>query len=459
MSKPCHVEDNPSLPEILIELYLSEEPDPTRLKGGVNSLRANQAGVYMRIEFDESYAQEYREYIRKPDQIRNVPIEYYKVTWRSFADENITSRTIPIKPSFIDSSRIHNSLGANRYIVDVMKNFLTPQERAQVALSYRALKDEFAKDQNIVKVNNNFAQTERGITDKTLSVALDTMSKSGWDSSVAPHLDEIPLPLAGRGEQNTMKIRLATVAAEDRSIFLLEEPENHLSFGNLNLLLSRMADKIRGKQLIVATHSSFVLNKLGIGNVLIFDGENTIRLTDFDKDTEEFFMKLPGHDTLRMILARRAIFVEGPSDELIVQKAYLMKYGKLPIENGIDVLSVKLTFKRFLAISAKLNIPTTVITDNDGNVDALRRKYEDYCSLENIDIFFDDDRHCTTLEPQLVKANDLDTLNKALDMDFVCESDLLRYMTGNKTKCALRLFATDIEFGIPEYIANAIAQE
>ena len=35
-----------------------------------------------------------------------------------------------------------------------------------------------------------------------------------------------------------------------------------------------------------------------------------------------YFKKLPGYDTLRLVLAKRVILVEGPSDELVVQRAY-----------------------------------------------------------------------------------------------------------------------------------------
>jgi len=45
-----------------------------------------------------------------------------------------------------------------------------------------------------------------------------------------------------------------------------------------------------------------------------------------------------------MILCRKAILVEGPSDELIVQKAYSKQKDRLPIEDEVDVISVGTSF-------------------------------------------------------------------------------------------------------------------
>ena len=93
--------------------------------------------------------------------------------------------------------------------------------------------------------------------------------------------------------------------------------------------------------------------------------------------------KLSGYDTLRLILADKAILVEGPSDELVVQKAYKQKHGKLPLENGVDVISVRgLSFKRFLEIGKLLELDIRVVTDNDGKLDALKEKYKDYLDEE-----------------------------------------------------------------------------
>src|ERR1019366_4357193 len=47
-------------------------------------------------------------------------------------------------------------------------------------------------------------------------------------------------------------------------------------------------------------------------------------------DTQEYFMRLPGHDTFRLILASRSILVEGPSDELILQAFFFKVQGRPP---------------------------------------------------------------------------------------------------------------------------------
>lgn len=116
-------------------------------------------------------------------------------------------------------------------------------------------------------------------------------------------------------------------------------------------------------------------------------------------------MKLPGHDTLRLILANRCILVEGPSDELVVQKAYHCKHDKMPLNDGIDVISVRsLAFKRFLEIAKPLSIKVTVVTDNDGKPERLTAKYVEYADDANIKICFSNDASLTTLEPHMLKA-------------------------------------------------------
>jgi len=174
-------------------------------------------------------------------------------------------------------------------------------------------------------------------------------------------------------------------------------------------------------------------------------------------DTAAYFKRLPGHDTLRLILARCTILVEGPSDELIVQKAFRQKYNVLPIEAGVEVISVySLAFKRFLEIAKPLNIDTRVVTDNDGRVEAVIEKYKDYVDDKNIRICFSKDNNLKTLEMHIVLLNDLNKLNRILCASFRTTDDLLEYMLGNKTEYALKIFESEETIAVPDCIEDAI---
>ena len=149
--------------------------------------------------------------------------------------------------------------------------------------------------------------------------------------------------------------------------------------------------------------------------------EKTIRLNDLSLETKLFFEKLSGYDTLRMILCKKAILVEGDSDELVVQRAFMdANNGLLPIENGIDVISVGTSFLRFLEVAEKLGKNVAVVTDNDGDVSALNKKYKNYLAAnkkQNIKIYFDSitdtgnlkignkEVNYSALEPKMLKEN------------------------------------------------------
>lgn len=444
-------------PAILIELYFANMPELAKCKGTNNSFKENVPGVKLIIEFNEDYNAEYASYVADPKRIRTVPIEYYSTRLRAFTDDDITPRAIPIKTSLIDASTIRNNAAASRYVVDIMKDSLSRKEQVDLALSYRLMRDLFLDDAKVAAINAELAKKKGSVSGKTLSVSLDTSSRTSWETGVMPQLDEIPMTLVGKGEQNSVKIKLALETSAESHLVLIEEAENHLSHSNLNALIEHISNNRGDRQLLITTHSSFVLNKLGIESVLLFGRSVNGTLKQLAEGTQDYFLKLPGHDTLRLILAKRTILVEGPSDELIVQAAFRKKHGKMPLESGVDVISVRaLAFKRFLEIAAMLDLETDVVTDNDGDIEALNKKYEGYLDKERIKIHYDDDLNCKTLEPQLLKANSRTRINSILKRDFQTDAELLDYMEANKTEAALRFFETDKPWNTPAYIEAAI---
>lgn len=440
-----------------IEVYLTNDPGLAEHKGTNNSRNENCPGVCLRIELDDKFSEEYQAYIADIDRIQTVPIEFFHVDWRNFADQPLTGRSTPIRPALIDPSSLTNAYAANRYVLELARDFLTRKQRVDLALSYRQLREVFQSDDSVSKINKALADKKGVVSNRELSVALDMTARSSWETSVTPHLDDLPLTLVGKGEQTSVKIKLALEASEACEVLLIEEPETHLSPGNLNRLLAHISGRVGDKQVILTTHSSFVLNKLGVDATIMFDRKTGVRLSDLPESTSRYFMKLPGHDTLRMVLAKRSILVEGPSDELIIQRAYHQIHGKMPLEDQAEVISVNsLAFRRFLDIAALLELDVTVVADNDGDPEKVREKYAEYRDRPNITICYSEAANLNTLEPHLVATNGREAINAILGTNHQDDRTLISYMQGDKTKAALLIFESPTDLNMPRYIVDAV---
>ena len=317
-----------------------------------------------------------------------------------------------------------------------------------------------------VKAINARIKTKSKVSDKDLHVSVDLSARNSWETTLMTYLDKIPFHQIGKGEQCVIKTNLALghKKSQEANLVLLEEPENHLSHANLNRLMHNILDGCDEKQVIIATHSSFVANKLGLEHLVFLNDQTSSRLSDLPPDTYEFFKKLPGYQTLRLLLCKKAVLVEGPSDELVFQRAYMdANNGKLPIHDGIDVISVGLTFDRFLHIAMQINQPVAVVTDNDGKYgDKITNKYKEYDNIDCISVFADPRETLETLEPQFVDANktNLNTLRKIIrlsDAKYDNVAEIVEYMINNKTAWALRVFEAEKALEYPQYILNAVA--
>ncbi len=197
-------------------------------------------------------------------------------------------------------------------------------------------------------------------------------------------------------------------------------------------------------------------NKLGLQNLLFINNGKVSYFKKVEEYTQNYFKKLAGYETLRVILSNKSILVEGPSDELIVQKAYqIANDNHLPIEDGIDVISVKgLQAKRFLELAKNLPIKIAVVTDNDGDyVNNITKKYENYIS-SNVQIFSNTDNAQNTLEPSFAACNDESNLKKFLH--YAGEKPISDYMQTCKSEWACKVFFENNQFKFPNYINECI---
>ena len=461
-----------ALPYVMIEIYFGGTENPI-MNGDANSDRDISAeGFCFRIAFNDKYSDEYETLIRKRD-VKSLPIEYYDITWTTFARDDITTRSIPWKSCFIDSSEYRYQNGNDLYLSRIIKGSLETEDIISIAQAHRRMRDTFNNDPSIEAINNKINQ-DASLTDKKIALSVELVTKNAWENSLVTQLDDIPFHYVGKGEQCVVKTEIALTkrSSQNTNIILLEEPENHLSHTRLNQLIKCISEQYAEKQIIISTHSSFVTNKLGLGKVMLLDNLRITKFTELSDDTYNFFKKVAGYDTLRMILCKKTILCEGDSDELVIQKAYMqLKDGRLPIEDGIEVISVGVSFLRFLEIADCIHAKTAVVTDNDGDIEAINKKYENYIGVNHKDYIKicvdgvvdtgtlkigNSDYNYNTLEPKLLKANGLDKLNRVFGTNYTDEDNMRKYMKHNKTECGLKIFESSEQIEIPEYILEAI---
>ena len=113
--------------------------------------------------------------------------------------------------------------------------------------------------------------------------------------------DSIPYSNAGRGLQCLLKTELAlnNINTNKDKIILIEEPENYLSYSNINNLsdIIQVNSNKKSSQIIISTHSSFVLNKWGIENLILLSNKKSSKITNLSSDTEKYFKAISGYDT------------------------------------------------------------------------------------------------------------------------------------------------------------------
>lgn len=82
----------PELPSIVIEAFFStpaeEEIGIKKYKGTNNSLHEDIEGVKLEIIFDDQYSDVYRQLLSE-NKVKDIPVEYYKVVFRSFANPEL----------------------------------------------------------------------------------------------------------------------------------------------------------------------------------------------------------------------------------------------------------------------------------------------------------------------------------------------------------------------------------
>lgn len=448
-------------PEILIELYLSSSgPDVQLLRGVHNSLKIDAPGVSLHIRPSDDYALELAEYLADANRPNILPVEYYEVQWRDFSDARLHRRPNGLGVAFIDSRTIRSTHGVDHNTREMLTNFMDAKERAAISVAHRGARHSVARDA-LADVNERIAAEGVTLYDRTLGLQMDQSAAAAWETSVVPHVEDVPFALAGQGQQAAIKVALAmNRSASSTAYVLIEEPENHLSHTALTRLIDRIENLAGERQVFITTHSSYVLNRLGVDRLRLLHAGKASRFSDISPKTVSYFRRLSGFDTLRLVLAGKLVLVEGPSDEMLFERAFIDKHGKKPIDVGIDIVSMQgVSLARALELAAALDHrAVAAIRDNDGQEpEHWKGPVTEYLADGKRDLFIGAPGLGRTLEPQVINAN---AANESILRDALGITDksvdLPTWMQDHKTDAALRLADSGKSIVYPDYLMHAI---
>lgn len=447
-----------SPPEILIEIFIeSSSPDLVRhLQGTNNSERKDALGLQIQVKLDPDYAEEFVAYMQNPQAPKLLPTDYFQVHWSTFRSPEQLRRKPPgFTLAQVDNRTLASSYGVDYYTRQLLVENIEPAERAKLATALRIMRSQLGGD-HLAQINEKLNGSAH--SPHQLGVQLDQSSKASWESAVTPHVDAVPFVMSGQAQQAFTKIELAMLRNQgDEGVILVEEPENHLSHTRLRQLIERLSELAGGRQLIVTTHNSFVLNRLGIDNLRLIEASTAAPLHALPAEDVKFFQRLPNFDTLRLVLADKVILVEGPSDQLYIEHAFRALAGESAAEHKADVIAINGTsFARWFSLAKLLKKPVVGVRDNDEKpLDHWKEKYKSSMGPE-ARLFVGDPHDGKTLEPQIVSANlsKLDDLRKAVGVN--AGEDINKWMTKNKTEAAFALTDPIANLNFPRYIRDAV---
>lgn len=439
-------------PEIEIELYLeSAEGALQRYRGVHNSRNEDSVGLKLRIHPAAEHADQLEEYLRADECPSMLPIECYEVDWTGFSDEPIHQRPSELGHLLIDSRTLSSPRRVDYHMRQMVQEFVEPKDRAAIRIAARLFQSDISA-RHLASANERIKKE----TSEGIKLDFVEVPSSGWTSGIGPRVDDLPLALTGQGRQAAMKIGLAiSRASEGTSFVLIEEPENHQSHTSLMRLVRRLEELAGNRQCFITTHSSFVLNRLGLHRLTLLHEGSVLRFEQISEETVRYFKRLSGFDTLRMVLAKHLVLVEGPSDAIVFERFFLDRFGKSPHECAVDVVPVGVAFKRGLELCAALGRWVVALRDNDNKPpDHWTAQLAEWLRTDLRELCIGDPKDGRALERQLLAANDESLVREVVAPP--SGKPLGDWMEDNKTEVALRILESERKLAPPPYIARAL---
>lgn len=330
-----------------------------------------------------------------------------------------------------------------KLISSLLEKNLSQRDRYRANQAYINFFDELKELDSYKDVFKKFNKSDfdnwREIIDK-LELGPNTPNLKSIFSNINMTYGEEFLYQKGLGTRNLLLIILlfTNYLNEERKFNLIsiEEPEAHMCVNNLNIAIDFITKSLEniGKekfvQAIITTHNYNLINKLKFENVVLLKNNQAINFSQYS-DMSKYLAQRPNFDILKILLAKRVILVEGPTEEMYIN-TYLQQNSKSL--NMAEVIVTGKGYTKFLDIWKIINDGTDkkigVVRDYDDQPKA-KKKHDAYDNGINI---FVRTTQGYTFENDLINQGNNKEVLENLFSDELNGKELEKYMKDNQNK-------------------------
>jgi predicted ATP-dependent endonuclease of OLD family len=193
---------------------------------------------------------------------------------------------------------------------------------------------------------------------------------------------EIPINKKGDGTKRRITMALLELKKSEKdkipTLYVFDEPDTHLHVRAQRDLLRIIKDFSKdGRQIIITTHSPFIMNSVEARKIRLLsleNGETKIKKISNDDDVEEILENL-GIENIYLFFARKILIVEGETEEVFIPKMYKKLYGTALREDLIKLINRKgvNNIPRFVEVLKDFVKPNEIFILTDKDIDRNKK--------------------------------------------------------------------------------------
>ncbi|ACV24815.1 ATP-dependent nuclease [Methanocaldococcus fervens] len=189
---------------------------------------------------------------------------------------------------------------------------------------------------------------------------------------------EIPIHKKGDGTKRRITMALLeckkSKQEEQPTLYVFDEPDTHLHVRAQRDLLRVIEDFYKsGNQVIITTHSPFIMNSVEARKIRLLslkNGETKIKKISHDKVVEKILKDL-GIENIYLFFARKILIVEGETEEVFIPKIYEKFHGTALRSDLIKLINRKSVdnIPKFAEVLHEFIKPEDIIILVDNDID------------------------------------------------------------------------------------------